>query len=179
MPNKSSAAENNRTLAGTSVFILQRESDLNNPTFIVGERKGSHGSGTLALPGGHIDYGESPYRCAAREVREETELVMTNVRFLTFTTDCFETKQYITLFMVCMQDDNKEPIVLETDKCGGWEYMTWEDMKRNAESGDKKLFLPLLNLLKQRPDVIPNAEWLAKTPAVLEEDFDSMVNEII
>lgn len=33
--------------------------------------KNSRGSGYYALPGGHVDIGETPYRCMVRELKEE------------------------------------------------------------------------------------------------------------
>lgn len=57
--------------------------------------------GLIAHPGGHLEYGESFESCAAREVMEETGLIIKDVRFLTATTsilaDC--NKQYVTIWM--------------------------------------------------------------------------------
>ena len=44
-------------------------------------RLGSHGAGTYALPGGHLEMGESWEACAAREVLEETGLEVSGLRF--------------------------------------------------------------------------------------------------
>ena len=58
--------------------------------------------GTLQLPGGHQEFGESFAQTATREVLEETGLQVGNVKFLTATNDLFgEGKHYITLFVTC------------------------------------------------------------------------------
>ena len=64
-------------------------------------RQRSHGAGTWSTPGGHLDFGESPIECAARETLEETGVTVSNVRFLAITDDRFEAdrKHYITLWM--------------------------------------------------------------------------------
>ena len=46
------------------------------------KRKGAHGQGTWSTPGGHLEYGESPEECAARETAEETGVDITGVRAL-------------------------------------------------------------------------------------------------
>jgi 8-oxo-dGTP diphosphatase len=43
------------------------------------ERKGVHGQGTWSTPGGHLEYGESPEACAARETLEETGVTISTV----------------------------------------------------------------------------------------------------
>jgi len=153
---------------GVGVFVLSTSSgSTTNPRFLIGKRINSHGSGTYALPGGHLEFGETTEECAAREVMEETGLKVSGVRFLTATNDYMPTvnKHYITLFTVCVRDNSSdEPQVLEPDKCEGWEWATWEELleweKIHSEAGDgmvveKKLFMPLLNLLRQRSGVIP------------------------
>jgi len=148
---------------GVGVFVLKSTQEpADNPTFLVGRRKGSHGSGTYALPGGHIEYGEGTEACAARELLEETGLTATGLRPLTNTNDYFlvEDKHYITLFLVCTRkDESQEPQILEPDKCDGWEWIQWREVVKwvvgAEEAPDRKVFLPLVNLIKQRPGVVP------------------------
>ncbi|KAF2212865.1 hypothetical protein CERZMDRAFT_4157, partial [Cercospora zeae-maydis SCOH1-5] len=154
---------------GVGVFIISRTSSPSptNPTILLGLRKNSHGSGTFALPGGHLEFNESFTACAQREVLEETGLVVTTPKFLTATNDIMESenKHYVTIFMCCVRaDETQEARNLEQEKCGGWEWVSWEEMKRGweEEGGDgkdgvkrKKLFTPLVNLIRHRPDVVP------------------------
>lgn len=151
---------------GVSVLI-QNE----NGQFLVGERKNSHGAGTVQTPGGHIDYGEEDlYEVAKREVKEETALEVTAERILTITNDVFtdERKHYITIWIICTMDHpDAEPERKEPEKCEWWTWMSAKelaDMDKAAEirKAEKKakgeepeppagneLFLPLANLLKQ------------------------------
>lgn len=52
-----------------------------------GLRKGSHGAGLLALPGGHLEMMETWESCARREVKEETGLEIGEIEFLHVTND--------------------------------------------------------------------------------------------
>jgi 8-oxo-dGTP diphosphatase len=153
---------------GVGAFVLKSSQEsLENPRFLIGKRKNAHGAGTYALPGGHLEFAETPEKCAAREVQEETGLNVTNVRFFTATNDIMQAdgKHYVTLFMVCVRENDSDlPQVLEPDKCEGWEWASWEDLMmwvkdafeaRDGEVLDKKLFIPLLNLVKQRPGLVP------------------------
>jgi 8-oxo-dGTP diphosphatase len=71
------------------------------PDVLLIRRKNVHGDGTWSTPGGHLDAGESPEDCGAREVLEETGVEVKSVRFLGVTNDVFETegRHYITLWM--------------------------------------------------------------------------------
>ncbi|SMR63217.1 unnamed protein product [Zymoseptoria tritici ST99CH_3D1] len=149
---------------GIALFILHPSSTPSNPTFLLGRRKGSHGAGTYALPGGHLEFGEDPATCAAREAMEETGLEVVDIEFFTATNDYMpdEGKHYITLWMVGRRkDESVEAEVLEKDKCEGWEWCTWERFVGEAGEDGKEVegrryFLPMRNLLRQRAGVIPS-----------------------
>jgi 8-oxo-dGTP diphosphatase len=166
---------------GVSAFVLESlREPAQNPRFLVGKRKGSHGAGTYALPSGHLEFGETFEQCVAREVLEETGLKVVNIRFLTATNDIMpkDGRHYVTVFMVCDRDrdpDNNlsdaaiaEPQVLEPDKCEFWEWVAWGDLlewfekektattiRGEKDSPGRELFVPLKNLLTQRAGVLP------------------------
>jgi len=65
------------------------------------KRTGSHGEGTWAPPGGHIDFGETAVEAGRREVKEEAGIEVGNLKVLGFTEDFFEKegKHYITIWL--------------------------------------------------------------------------------
>jgi 8-oxo-dGTP diphosphatase len=143
---------------GVGVFVVEKDSSPSNPRFLVGKRKGSHGAGFIALPGGHLEFGETTEACAAREVEEETGLRVSNVRFLNATNDYMraEGKHYVTLFVTCVRDDgSQEARNLEPDKCEGWEWVCWEDLRRWIDDDGVNVFLPLVNFVPKREGKVP------------------------
>lgn len=57
--------------------------------------------GFWSTPGGHLDFGESPDVCAARETFEETGISVTNIQFVAITNDVLAElgKHYLTVWM--------------------------------------------------------------------------------
>lgn len=60
-------------------------------------------SDTFALPGGHLDFGETIDHCARRETEEETGLILDQVVFWTLNESIMTDikRHYITIFMLC------------------------------------------------------------------------------
>ena len=107
------------------------------------KRKGIHGQGTWSTPGGHLEFGETPEQCAAREAKEEVGLDVIDIRFRAVTNDIFEEtgKHYITIWMEGNTISNDPMIAAENEVAEiGW--FAWDSLP-------KPLFLTLENLLKE------------------------------
>lgn len=84
-----------------------------------------------------------------------------NVFFLTATNDVMKEdgKHYVTVFMICeREDEEQEPEVLEPEKCEGWEWCEWKSLRKMVEREEGKVFLPLVDLVSQRPGLVPTLE---------------------
>lgn len=121
---------------GVGVFIFK------DGKFLIQQHQGAHGEGSWSLPGGHIEYSESFETAAKREVREETSLDITNIRFGAVTNDFFESesKHYITVWMLSDWAAGKE-VIAEPDRSVAQKWCTFDDLPY-------PLFLPWQQLLK-------------------------------
>ncbi|KAI0409827.1 nudix domain-containing protein [Xylaria palmicola] len=131
---------------------------------VLGKRAGSHGAGSWAFPGGHLEMGESFFECAERETLEETALRVRAVEVVAVTNDVFDaaSKHYITIFVRCvMQDADAQLQTMEPNKCEGWHWVSWHEIRRwsehhddtAAEWADNKCFLPIRNLIREDPEL--------------------------
>lgn len=109
---------------------------------LLGLRRGSHGASAWALPGGHLEWGETVESCARREVLEETGLDLSVVRPAPYTNDVMaeEGKHYVTCFVEAAALAG-EAEVLEPAKCERWAWFAWSEMP-------EMLFQPLKTLVE-------------------------------
>lgn len=121
---------------GVGVFVFK------NGKFLIQKRQGSHGEGAWSCPGGHLEYGESFEETARREVKEETNLNIKNVRFGAITNDQFvdENKHYVTIWMLSDWESGKVKN-MEPQKCTAQTWNTFDDLP-------EPLFLPWTQLFK-------------------------------
>lgn len=116
---------------------------------LIGERIGSHGAGKWALPGGHLEAGQSWGECAAMEVEEECGVVTDprSWRLVAATNDPMpdDALHYCTFFMAAAITPEQAAAVRngEPDKCRGWEWLTPEEVAA------KDLFIPLRHCIEQ------------------------------
>jgi 8-oxo-dGTP diphosphatase len=130
----------NRPSVGVGVILHDGQGRI-----VLGKRDKSHGSGEWSMPGGHLEWGENFQECCAREVEEETGIIIGNVEPIQFTNDLFwypdwtVEKHYVTLFFIAERVTG-EPVQKE-DK-----FLTpkWFGL----ESLPSPLFPPLAKLLK-------------------------------
>ena len=123
---------------GVGVWVFNTDGQV-----LLGRRLSKHGRGTWGLPGGKMEFGETPTITAVREVKEETGLDISRrpVSEFAFTNDIFDDKHYITIH--CFVDNIVgTPQALEMKKCAFWKWCDMNDLP-------KPLFLPIQNLLAQ------------------------------
>ena len=91
-------------------------------TVLLGKRKGSHGEGEYAWPGGHMEHMESFEECAKREVMEETGMEIENVRFLRLSNlKDYKPKHYVDIGLIADWKDG-EAQVIEADRIEHWDW---------------------------------------------------------
>jgi 8-oxo-dGTP diphosphatase len=108
------------------------------------KRKGSHGAGTWAPPGGHLEFGESLEECAVRETFEETGIVIDNVQFVAITNDvlALEQRHYVTVWMEGAHLSGQATVTYP-DKVQDVVWAPWDALPQ-------PLFLPFQNVLSGR-----------------------------
>ncbi len=128
---------NQQVQVGTGIIITR-----NNQLLLI-KRKGPHGAGTWSTPGGHLDFGETPEQCAAREAKEEVGIEVVEARFRAVTNDIFEDegRHYITIWMDC-KTSSQEPVIAAAAEVAELGWFAWEALP-------SPLFLPLENLLQK------------------------------
>jgi 8-oxo-dGTP diphosphatase len=115
--------ETQRPKVGLAAFIWR------DGKFIMMQRKGSHGTGTWSVPGGHLEYGETWEECVRREIMEEVGVEVTNIKFLAATNDIFnkDVKHYISIWMTCDWASG-EPQNMEPEKITDVEWRSFQDL---------------------------------------------------
>ncbi|PWA86043.1 NUDIX hydrolase domain-like protein (chloroplast) [Artemisia annua] len=123
---------------GVGVFIL------NDNKVLFGRRRSlTIAANSYAVPGGHLECGESFEECAAREVKEETGLDINNIELLTTTENVISDALHLRVIYMSanLSDPRQTPQNIEPDKCEGWE---WHNLKNLPEP----MFGPLREMLR-------------------------------
>lgn len=111
-----------RPFVGISVLVVKQGK------LLLGKRRGSHGAGEYAAPGGHLEHLESFQFCAAREVMEEAGIEIGPLRFLrVLNATQYAPKHYVNLAFVADWKAG-EPEVREPDKIERWDWYSIDDL---------------------------------------------------
>jgi len=95
----------------------------NDEKILLGKRiNKSHGSGEFWVPGGKIDYGESPIESIVREVKEEAGITIEKPQFVDYSFDFFEDAglQFVCLWFQAPYQGDK---IVACPK--EFEYLKW------------------------------------------------------
>ncbi len=145
--------------AGVGVIVCKGQKVL------IGKRKGSHGAGLYAFPGGHLDFTDlSLWSCGEREVLEETGMVVRcfspdHYREDLFTTfdilDKNGTKVYVTPYLVAdylhggeqIKKGDRELVRPLEDKCESWEWVSLDRLVELVRTDEQKTWIPLSQVI--------------------------------
>ncbi len=116
------------TLIG--VELLARK----NGSILLGRRKKCFGSGTWALPGGHLEFNERLADTMCREALEELGAVIKPEQLkLVSVVDDLQPENGIHYIHVTFEQEDPEwePRVMEQDRCEEWRYFPLANLPKN------------------------------------------------
>lgn len=113
--------DNRRIKIGCEVFIKKGE------TVLLGKRKNCYGEGTWALPGGHLEYGETLIDAAQREMKEELGIDVARMTLLTVAENIDERGHYLHLSFLA-EEFIGEIQCMEPDLCYEWRFFPLSDL---------------------------------------------------
>lgn len=109
---------------GVGVMILK------DGKLLLSKRKGSHGAGEYAFPGGHLEYMESFDDCAVRETKEECGIEIHNIQFLFLANVTkYAPKHYVHIGLIA-EWKSGTPEILEPDKAESWDWYDLDNLPK-------------------------------------------------
>lgn len=139
--------EKDRPKIGIGVIILR------DGKVLLGERLSSHGAGTLMIPGGHLEFGETFEECAIREAKEECGLKKFTIKgFVSISNDVVYEKHFISVGML-LESTEGEPYDAEPGKSANWKWYDPQNLPEN-------IFLPSKRVLQNWIDgKVYRSDW--------------------
>lgn len=118
---------------GVGIMIQNKDGQI-----LLGLRKGAHGSGEWSFPGGHLEFGETIFETAKREVKEETELIINQCDLISVADEMryikTDDKHYLNIGVKAEYEEGT-PIVAEPDKCQEWKWFDFEELPERIFEG--------------------------------------------
>ncbi len=146
---KNSNGNELRPRVGVGVLILNSQNEV-----LLGLRIASHGTGEWSFPGGHLEFGETVFETAKREVKEETNLDIDEFELVSVCDEMryihTDNKHYLNLGVLGKYRAG-EPEAMEPDKCQEWKWFPLDSLPENLFEAtaytlrnfqDKKIYQP-------------------------------------
>lgn len=110
---------------GVGVMIFR-----NGTEVLLHKRKGSHGAGEYASPGGHLELGETVEDCVLREIKEEAgpNLKVRNITFVCFINLRKYMPRHYAHIQMAAEWESGEATVMEPGKNDGWAWYRLDDL---------------------------------------------------
>lgn len=111
-----------------------------NGRYLLGLRRSQYGLNSWGFPGGKIEEAEDPVAACARELREETGLILKTARPVGWNVGWMQYAQirHITLFVEA--DADGEPELAEPDKFFRWAWFSRHELPENLFSPTRAYF---------------------------------------
>jgi 8-oxo-dGTP diphosphatase len=119
---------------GCEIFLIK------DSTILLGKRKNCYGEGTWALPGGHLEQGESIRECVIRELKEELGIEALEFKLVSVA-DCINERGHYVHISFLLEKFLGEIQNMEPDLCYEWKFFSLSSLP-------KELFNPHVNILK-------------------------------
>ncbi len=113
-----------RPKVGVGVMLLK------NGKVLMTKRKGAHGEGEFAFPGGHLEFGESFADCARRETMEEAGIKIKNIQFQYLANVTKYTGKHYVHIGLTADWASGEPKNLEPDRSEGWAWYSLDNLPK-------------------------------------------------
>ena len=109
-----------------------------------------HGEGTWSMPGGKLDFGETPHEGAKREAEEETglEINKDKLKLISVTNEIVTDAHFITLGFLC-ENFSGEPKVMEPDEITEWKWFDLDNLPTPIFSPSEKILKNFISKLNQ------------------------------
>lgn len=114
-----------------------------NNTLLMGKRGNVYGSGTWALPGGHLEFMERANECIVRELKEEMNLTInpSEITLLALCDDLQPANNVHYLHITFRVDiGSHEPELSEPDACAEWRWFPLDALPEEIFPPHRKIF---------------------------------------